>query len=141
MWKLRRSFALWGDRMIRRTIASSVVACVLFCISAGFADAQGSVRKSSLDQSDAVLFEKAQKALGRANFAQARSFLNNLIDAYPDSDYVPRAKLSIADSWYSQHEFKQAEAEYRDFVTFFPHRAEIPEVQRRLSSIHKDTGF
>lgn len=132
---------MWGDWMIQRTIASTVVACVLFCVSAGFADAQRSSWKSGVNQSDAVLFEKAQKALGRANFAEARSLLKTLIDTYPDSDYVPRAKLSIADSWYSQHEFKQAEAEYRDFVTFFPNRPEIPEVQRRLSSIHKDTGF
>ena len=139
--KVRRSFAFWGDRMIQRTIAFTVVACVLFCISSGFADAQISSRKSSVNQSDAVLFQQAQKALRRANFAEARSLLNTLIDTHPDSDYVPRAKLSIADSWYSQHAFKQALAEYRDFVTFFPNRPEIAEVQRRISSIAKDTSF
>ena len=139
--KVRRSFAFWGDRMKQRTIASTVLACVLFCISSGIADAQISSRKSSVNQSDAVLFEQAQKALRRANFAVARSLLSTLIDTYPDSDFVPRAKLSIADSWYSQHAFKQAEAEYRDFVTFFPNRPEIAEVQRRISSIDKDPSF
>ena len=127
--------------MKQRIIASIVVACALFCITSGFADAQISSRKSSVNQSDSVLFEQAQKALGRANFAEARSILNTLIDTHPDSDYVPRAKLSIADSWYSQHAFKQAEAEYRDFVTFFPNRPEIAEVQRRISSIGKETSF
>jgi outer membrane protein assembly factor BamD len=127
--------------MKQRIIASTVVACVLFCISSGFADAQISSPKSSVNQSDSVLFEQAQKALRRANFAVARSLLRTLIDTHPDSDYVPRAKLSIADSWYSQHAFKQAEAEYRDFVTFFPNRPEIAEVQRRISSIDKDTSF
>jgi outer membrane protein assembly factor BamD len=110
-------------------------------MTSGFVEAQVSTRKSSVDQSDSVLFERAQKALGRANFTEARSLLNTLIDTHPDSDYVPRAKLSIADSWYSQHAFKQAEAEYRDFVTFFPNRPEIAEVQRRLSSIRKDPNF
>jgi len=127
--------------MIQRTIASTVVACVLFCLSSGFADAQASSQKPSLSQSDVILFEQAQKALSKSNFAKARTFLNTLIQTHPDSDYVPRAKLSIADSWYSEHAFKQAEAEYRDFVTFFPNRPEIADVQRRISSIQKEASF
>ena len=127
--------------MMQRTIASSVVAWVLFCLWSGFADAQASSQKSSINQSDVMLFEQAQKALSKSNFAEARTFLNTLIDTHPDSDYVPRAKLSTADSWYSEQAFKQAEAEYRDFVTFFPNRPEIADVQRRISSIQKDASF
>ena len=127
--------------MTQRTIAFSAMAFLLLCISPGFADAQVSARNASANQTDTVLFEQAQKALSKSNFTEARTLLTNLIDTYPDSVYVPRAKLSIADSWYSEHAFKQAEAEYRDFVTFFPKRPEIAEVQRRLSSIRKDTSF
>ena len=87
------------------------------------------------------MFEKAQQALSKSNFADARTILNALIDNHPNSDFVPRAKLSIADSWYSEHAFKQAEAEYRDFVTFFPNRPEVAEAQRRINSIHKDARF
>lgn len=60
-------------------------------------------------------------------FAEARTILNALIDNHPNSDYVSRAKLCIADSWCSEHAFKQAEAEYRDFVTFFPNRQRLPK--------------
>ena len=127
--------------MIRRTIVLSVIAFVLLCILLGFADAQVSGRKVSTNQTDIMLFEQAQKALSKSNFAEARTLLTNLIDNYPDSGYGPRAKLSIADSWYSQHAFKQAEAEYRDFVTFFPNRPEVAEAQRRINSIHRNTGF
>jgi outer membrane protein assembly factor BamD len=87
------------------------------------------------------MFEKAQQALTKSNFAGARTLLKALIDNHPNSDYVPLAKLSIADSWYSEHAFKQAEAEYRDFVTFFPNRPEVAEARRRISSIHKDPRF
>lgn len=127
--------------MRQRRVALAVVASVLFCVSLGFANAQVSNPKANVSQSDVILFEQAQKALSKSNFAEARTLLNTLIDAYPNSDYVPRAKLSIADSWYSQGALKQAEAEYRDFVTFFPHRPEVAEAQRRISTIHKDASF
>ena len=127
--------------MIQRTIAVGVMASILFCISLGFADAQVSSRKASANQTDTMLFEQAQKALNKSNFAEARTLLTNLIHTYPDSGYVPRAKLSIADSWYSEHAFKQAELEYRDFITFFPNRPEVAEAQRRINSIHRNSSF
>ena len=126
--------------MIQSKVPSTVMACILFCMSLGFADAQVTSRKAVI-QSDTTLFAQAQKALNESNFAEARTLLRTLIDTYPDSDYVPRAKLSIADSWYSEHAFKQAELEYRDFVTFFPDRPEVTEAQRRINSIHKDATF
>jgi len=106
---------------------------------AGFASAQTARQSSVINRSDAVLFQQAQKALKQSNYAEAQSLLDTLINAYPDSDYVPRAKLSIADSWYSQRAFKQAKLEYQDFVTFFPNRPEVAEAQRRIDSIQKDT--
>ena len=124
--------------MIQRRLALIFVLC---CTALGFANAQVSTPKAGTDQYDAILFEKAQQALSKSNFAEARTLLNALIDNHPNSDYVPRAKLSVADSWYSEHAFKKAEAEYRDFVTFFPNRPEVAKAQRRISSIHKDESF
>jgi outer membrane protein assembly factor BamD len=124
--------------MIQRRLALTVVLC---CTALGFTNAQVSIAKTSSDQYDVVMFEKAQQALTKSNFADARTILNALIDNHPDSDFVPRAKLSIADSWYSEHAFKQADAEYRDFVTFFPNRPEVAEAQRRINSMHKDARF
>ena len=127
--------------MIQRTIAVSATASVLLCILLGLADAQVSARKANTTQTDTVLFAQAQKALSKSNFAEARTLLTNLIDTYPDSGYVPRAKLSIADSWYSEHAFKHAESEYRDFITFFPNRPEVAEAQRRINSIQRNASF
>jgi len=127
--------------MMQRTIALTVIAFFLLCISLGFADAQLHTPKASTKRADSVLFEQAQKALNKSNFAGARTLLTSLIDTFPDSSYVPRAKLSIADSWYSEHAFKHAESEYRDFITFFPNRPEVAEAQRRVNSIHRITGF
>jgi outer membrane protein assembly factor BamD len=49
----------------------------------------------------------------------------------------PPAKLSIADSLYAEGTFKQAEAEYRDFVTFSPDRPEVAEAQQKIEAIRE----
>jgi outer membrane protein assembly factor BamD len=127
--------------MIRRTIAYFAIACALFCMSLSFADAQVSAGKTSANRSDAMLFRQAQEALRKSEPAKARLCLNTLIDTYPDSDYVPRAKLSVGDSWYSEHAVNKAELEYQDVITFFPNRPEAAEAQRRISAIRKDASF
>jgi outer membrane protein assembly factor BamD len=129
--------------MIRRTIASTVMAYVLFCLSLGSADAQVASRTSRTDikHSDKGLFERAQKATTKSNYAEARTLLETLINSHPDSDYVPSAKLSIADAWYSEHAFKRAELEYRDFITFFPNRPEVAQAERKIESIHRQAKF
>jgi outer membrane protein assembly factor BamD len=127
--------------MIQRTIALALAALVLFCLSLGFANAQVASQKASVNHSDRMLFEQAQQALKKSNYVEARTLLETLINTHRDSDYVPLAKLSIADSWYSQHAFKRAELEYRDFVTFFPNRPEVAQAQRRINSIDKEASF
>jgi outer membrane protein assembly factor BamD len=109
-------------------------------MSLGSADAQVANWKA-INKSDATLFEQAQKVFNESDFAEARTLLGTLINTHPDSDYVPRAKLLIADSWYAEHAFKQAELEYQDFITFFPNRPEVAEAQRRVNSIRKDASF
>ncbi len=127
--------------MRRRILTSAITAWVLFSILLGSADAQVPRRKTTIAQSDMMLFQQARAALKKSNYAQARSLLETLINTHPDSDYVPRAKLSIADSWFSERAFKQAELEYRDFITFFPDRPEVAVAQRRADSIHKAATF
>lgn len=124
--------------MKKRIVQSAGIACVLACMFFGFASAQVSTQKSTASHSDVMLFQQAQRALKQSNYAEGRSLLKTLINTYPDSDYVPRAKLSIANSWYSQHAFKQAKLEYQDVITFFPNRPEATEAQRRMGLIEKD---
>ena len=123
--------------MIRRIIAATVMAACLFFVSRGSANAQRPGQTAKVKQSDRMLFERAQKAIQKSNYAEARNLLETLIDTHPESDYVPRAKISIADSYYLQQAFRQAELEYRDFITFFPNRPEVAQAQHRIDSIDK----
>jgi outer membrane protein assembly factor BamD len=81
------------------------------------------------------------EAMQQSEYTAARTLLETLIKAHPDSDYVPRAKLSIADAWYAEGSFKEAEMEYRDFITFFPNRPELAEARLKIEAIHKKAGI
>ena len=62
-----------------------------------------------------------------------------MINTYPDSEYVARAKLAVGDSWYAEGGsagLAQAEIEYKDFITFFPNLPEAAEAQLKVANIH-----
>ena len=90
-------------------------------------------------QPDKVLFDKAIKDIEKGRFEIARLNLNVLINTYDASEFLAKAKLAVADSWYREggsHGFAQAEAEYKDFILFYPTMEEAPEAQDRICAIH-----
>ncbi|MGA2423202.1 MAG: outer membrane protein assembly factor BamD [Terriglobales bacterium] len=90
-------------------------------------------------QPDKVLFDRAMDAMKHNRFDVARMTLQTLINTYPDSEFVARAKLAVADSWYAEGgstAMQQAEIEYKDFRTFFPNMPEAAEAQLKVANIH-----
>src|ERR1700722_1373360 len=89
-------------------------------------------------QPDKVLFDKAMDAMKHNRFDVARMTLQTLINTYPDSEFIARAKLAVGDSWYAEGgtaSLAQAEQEYRDFETFFPNMPEAAEAQLKIGNI------
>ena len=90
-------------------------------------------------QPDKVLFDKAMDAMRHNRFDVARLTLQTLINTYPDSEYIARAKLAVGDSWYAEGgtaALAQAEQEYSDFEIFFPNMPEAAEAQLKIANIH-----
>ena len=90
-------------------------------------------------QPDKVLFDKAINDIERGRYEIARLTLQTLINTYDTSEYLAKAKLAIADSWYREggaHGLAQAEAEYKDFILFYPQMEEAAESQSRICMIH-----
>ena len=72
---------------------------------------------------DRELFEDAAKEVRKGNYDTGRLLFNTIVTAYPDSPYLPMAKLAIADSFYlegSTSSLIQAGQAYQDWLTFFP---------------------
>jgi outer membrane protein assembly factor BamD len=93
----------------------------------------------SSKQPDKVLFDRAMDALKHNRYDLARLTLETLINTYPDSEFIARAKLAVADSWYDEGgstALAQAEIQYKDFITFFPNMPEAAEAQLKIANIH-----
>jgi outer membrane protein assembly factor BamD len=89
-------------------------------------------------QPDKELFDKAMIALKKGRFDVARLDLQTLLNTYPNSEYQMRAKLAVGDSWFKEGgtaALTQAEAEYKDFITFFPQAPEAAEAQMKVADI------
>src|SRR5260370_853353 len=90
-------------------------------------------------QPDKVLFDRAMDAMKHNRFDVSRMTVQTLINTYPDSEFIARAKLAVADSWYAEGgstAMQQAEIEYKDFGTFFPNMPEAAEAALKVANIH-----
>src|SRR6476620_12366563 len=90
-------------------------------------------------QPDKVLFDRGMDAMKHNHFDVARLDMQTLINTYPDSEFIARAKLALADSWYAEGgtaALAQAEQEYSDFKIFFPNLKEAAEAQLKIANIH-----
>jgi len=88
---------------------------------------------------DKQLYDKAMAQTASGHFDIARLDLQTLLNTYPDSQYMMRAKLAIADAFYKEGgsaALTQAEQEYKDFITFFPNVPEAAEAQLRVGDIY-----
>ena len=138
-----------------RTVASiatlSILALVLAAIPAEAAKTKAPKKKKNQDlsanplanvasrQPDKELFDKAMIALKKGRFDVARLDLQTLLNTYPSSEYQMRAKLAVGDAWFKEGgtaALTQAEAEYKDFITFFPQAAEAAEAQMKVADIY-----
>ena len=126
--------------MSRRISLIAVVVGLALVVTVGCSNkkAVNPLSKVSSVQPDKVLFDKAMEAMKRNRFDVARMTLQTLINTYPDSEYIARAKLAVGDSWYAEGgtaSLAQAEQEYRDFQTFFPNMPEAAEAQLKIANI------
>jgi outer membrane protein assembly factor BamD len=90
-------------------------------------------------QPDKALYDKAINDIEKGRYEVARLVLQNLINTYDTSEFLAKAKLAIADAWMREggsHGLAQAEAEYKDFILFYPTLEEAAEAQEKICMLH-----
>jgi outer membrane protein assembly factor BamD len=88
---------------------------------------------------DKVLYDRAQADLKAGRYIEGRLALQTLINTYPDSEYLAKAKLAVADSYYKEGgttNLTQSIQEYNDFRTFFPFLDEAAYAQMQIGLAH-----
>jgi outer membrane protein assembly factor BamD len=125
--------------MFRRAILLALIASAIVFAGCTNKKVNNPIADVNSKQPDKVLYDRAMDAMKHNKFDVARLSLQTLINTYPDSEYVARAKLAIGDSWYAEGgsaAMAQAESEYKDFITFFPNMTEASEAQMKIANIH-----
>lgn len=88
---------------------------------------------------DTQLFESGMEYLDKGQFIKARLSFQTLINTYPDSEYTPASFLAIADSYYDEggvSNLLQAEAQYKDFLIFYPIHEMADDAQLKIAAIN-----
>jgi outer membrane protein assembly factor BamD len=85
---------------------------------------------------DKQLYDKAMNDIKHGRHEVGRLGLQTLINTYPDSEYLAKAKLAIADSYFKEGgtaNTTQAIAGYKDFEVFFPFLPEAAYAQMQVA--------
>ena len=114
-------------------------ACSLVLLSSCFHKKYETPIAKKTQQPDKILFDSATKDIEHGRYEVARISLQTLMNTYESSEYLAKAKLAIADSWFREggsNGLGQAEAEYKDFQLFYPQMEESAQAQARICDIH-----
>ena len=124
---------------MRRALISGLLGLLAFSVACTNKKVNNPLANVGSKQPDKVLFDRSMDAMKHNRFDVARMTLQTLINTYPDSEFIARAKLAVADSWYAEGgstAMQQAEIEYKDFGTFFPNMPEAAEAALKVANIH-----
>ena len=91
---------------------------------------------SNTVEPDKQLYDKAMGDIKHGRYETGRLGLQTLINTYPDSEYLAKAKLAIADSYFKEGgtaNTTQAIAGYKDFIVFFPFLPEAAYAQMQVA--------
>src|SRR5580658_4668829 len=137
------------NRFSQSLAASALLLLVLSCVSAQAKKPKKEKKAYDLNanplagvqskQPDKELYDKAMLAMKKGRYDVARLDLQTLLNTYPESEFRMRAKLSVGDTWFKEGgsaAMTQAEAEYQDFITFFPDAPEAAEAKMKVADIY-----
>ncbi|HXM99669.1 MAG TPA: outer membrane protein assembly factor BamD [Candidatus Dormibacteraeota bacterium] len=131
---------------MRRILLYSIAASML--LGAIQCDAQILHRKKKINKStdasnnaqpDKLLYDRALEDIKHGRQEVGRLGMQTLINTYPDSEYLAKAKLAIADSYYKESgtaNLTQAISAYKDFGVFFPFLPEAGYAQLQVAMAH-----
>jgi outer membrane protein assembly factor BamD len=86
--------------------------------------------------SDQVVWEAGEKAVAKKDWESARQYFRRLIDAFPQSEHQPDARIALADSYFEEGgtgNYVLAVSSYREFLTLYPQHPKSDYAQFRAA--------
>ena len=89
--------------------------------------------------SDQVIWEAGQKALKKHEYEAARQHFKRVIEAFPQSEYGPAARLAVGDAYFQEGgtaNWILAIGAYREFLTLFPSHPKSDYAQLQVAEAY-----
>ncbi len=88
---------------------------------------------------DQYLSTQGEASLKAHKWLDARQLFQKIVDDYPQSQYLPQAKLGLGDAYLGQdtpESLVLALNQYREFLTYYPTSAQAPYAQYQIAMTH-----
>jgi outer membrane protein assembly factor BamD len=89
--------------------------------------------------SDQIVWEASEKAIKKRDWESARQYLKRIIDAFPQSEHQPDARVALADSYFEAGgtaNYVLAVSSYREFLTLYPQHPRSDYAQFRAGEAY-----
>jgi len=86
--------------------------------------------------SDEIVWEAGQKAGSKKDWESARQYYRRLIDAFPQSQHQPDARIALADTYFEEGgtgNYVLSVSAYREFLTLYPQHPRSDYAQFRAA--------
>jgi outer membrane assembly lipoprotein YfiO len=116
---------------LKRLLAVAAVALVLPACAGHQLDLQ-----ALSSASDQVVWEAGEKAVAKKDWESARQYFRRLIDAFPQSEHQPDARIALADTYFEEGgvgNYVLAVSSYREFLTLYPQHPKSDYAQFRAA--------
>jgi outer membrane protein assembly factor BamD len=106
-------------------------------LAAGCATGGGPADLATLtSNSDQVIWEAGEKALKKHDYESARQHFKRIIEAFPQSEFGPAARLAVGDAHFQEGgtgNYILAIGAYREFLTLYPSHARSDYAQIQVA--------
>lgn len=85
---------------------------------------------------DRVVWEAGEKSFQKKDWSAARQYFKRIVDAFPQSEHQPDARIAVADSYFEEGgtaNYVLAASSYREFLTLYPQHARSDYAQFRAA--------
>jgi outer membrane protein assembly factor BamD len=84
------------------------------------------------------LYQAGEQDMSKKYYPQARANFQKIVERHPQSQYAPRARFLIGETYYREATFDKAIKEFEAFLAFYPRHDIADLVQFRLAMSYYD---
>ena len=130
--------------MLYKSLCScALVSLLISAVPHTVAGQQDPKSSQSTAQPDRTLYERGAADLQKKRFEVGRMELQTLINTYQSSEYLLKARLALAESWFKEggaRGLAQAQAECSQLIQQFPNSPEAQQAAELVRKIEEPAG-